>query len=269
MTAMKGDDWEYINGSGFSKAIDVTSTSEVDGMQTWENIESGLAMAMKNDFDDIKEHWNDVDGMTDQEIRDWLDTTFDGDYRDNVNHLKSMDVDPIYTIGDDRFFDVVNRSSHANYHIDMTQLYDYYDVQYDANGDRSFIEDSDYTNNSNVETDPVLGCTDPSALNYNSQADQDDGTCEFEQTGPGQGTDDQNTTGDEECTGICDEDSRDDAQSEESDPVFVLTIVMGLIFAVAIAVIFVSRDSQIPSDEEDDSMDEFVPELPPLEPPKD
>ena len=44
---------------------------------------------------------------------------------------------------------------------------------------------------------------------------------------------------------------------------------MGLIFAVAIAVIFVSRDSQIPSDEEDDSMDEFVPELPPLEPPKD
>jgi len=269
MTAMKGDDWEYINGSGFSKAIDVTSTSEVDGMQTWENIESGLAMAMKNDFDDIKEHWNDVDGMTDQEIRDWLDTTFDGDYRDNVNHLKSMDVDPIYTIGDDRFFDVVNRSSHANYHIDMTQLYDYYDVQYDANGDRPFIEDSDYTNNSNVETDPVLGCTDSSALNYNSQADQDDGTCEFEQTDPGQGTDGQNTTGDEECTGICDEDSRDDAQSEESDPVFVLTIVMGLIFAVAIAVIFVSRDSQIPSDEEDDSMDEFVPELPPLEPPKD
>ena len=47
------------------------------------------------------------------------------------------------------------------------------------------------------------------------------------------------------------------------------SLVMGLIFAVAIAVIFVSRDSQIPSDEEDDSMDEFVPELPPLEPPKD
>ena len=120
MTAMKGDDWEYINGPGFTKAIDVTSTSEVDGMITWESIESGLAMAMQNNFDDIKEHWNDVDGMTDSEIENWLGTTFDGDYRDNVNHMKSMTVDPIYTLGDDRFFDVVNRSSHANYHIDMT-----------------------------------------------------------------------------------------------------------------------------------------------------
>ena len=57
----EGDDWEYLNGPGFTKAIDVTSTSEVDGMITWESIESGLAMAMQNNFNDIKEHWNDVD----------------------------------------------------------------------------------------------------------------------------------------------------------------------------------------------------------------
>ena len=111
---------------------------------------------MQNNFDDIKEHWNDVDGMTDSEIQDWLGTTFDGDYRDNVNHLKSMDVDPIYTLGDDRFFDVVNRSAHANYHIDMTKLYDYYDIQYDSNGERPFKEDSDYVNEPPVdEPDPV------------------------------------------------------------------------------------------------------------------
>ena len=43
-----------------------------------------------------------------------------------------MTVDPIYTLGDDRFFDVVNRSAHANYHIDMTKLYDYYDETFYA-----------------------------------------------------------------------------------------------------------------------------------------
>ena len=82
MSAMKGDDWEYINGSGFSKAVDVTSTSVVDGMQTWEDIESGLSMAMRNDFQDIKANWNDVSGMSDSEIQDWLGTNFDGKYGD-------------------------------------------------------------------------------------------------------------------------------------------------------------------------------------------
>ena len=79
-------------------------------------------------------NWDDVDGMTDSEIEDsWHN--FDGDYRDNVNRLSNVGLDPIYTIGDDRFFDVVN--AHANYHIDMSKLYDYYDVEYDANGERA------------------------------------------------------------------------------------------------------------------------------------
>ena len=70
---------------------------------------------------------------------------FDGDYRDNVNRLSTVGLDPIYTIGDDRCFDVVNRSGHANYHIDMTKLYDYYDVEYNEDGNRAFVEDSNYT----------------------------------------------------------------------------------------------------------------------------
>ena len=270
MTAMKGDDWEYINGPGFTKAIDVTSTSEVEGMITWESIESGLAMAMQNNFDDIKEHWNDVDGMTDSEIQDWLGTSFDGDYRDNVNRLTDVGLDPIYTIGDDRFFDVVNRSSHANYHIDMTKLYDYYDVEYDANGERPYKEDSDYVNQPPVDDpDPVKGCTDSSALNFNSQADEDDGTCEYDVTNPGdnQGND---ANGEDTCVGICDEDTNDKAQSEESDPVFVLTIVMILIFIAAITAIFVFKDKELgPEVEQEEMEDDFVPELPPLEPPKD
>ena len=268
MSEMKGDDWEYVNGSGFSKAIDVTSTTEVDGMQTWENIESGLSMAMKNNFDDIKEHWNDVQGMSDSEINDWLGTTFDGDYRDGVNHLKSMDLDPIYTIGDDRFFDVVNRSGHANYHIDMTKLYDYYDVEYDAEGNRPFIQDSNYNNNDN-DTDNELktGCMDSLATNYDSDAQVDDGSCVFDVIDDNQNDNDQNIEDSDTCTGICDEETTDKTKSDESDPVVVLSIVMGLIFAIAIAVIYISRgeDSLV---DNDDVSEEFVPELPPLEPPK-
>ena len=47
MTAINQDDWEPITGGGVSKAVDVTSMSEVDGSQTWESIESGMAMAMR------------------------------------------------------------------------------------------------------------------------------------------------------------------------------------------------------------------------------
>ena len=269
MTAMKEDDWEYVNGTGFSKAVDVTSTSVVDGMQTWEEIESGLSMAMRNDFEDIKANWNDVDGMTDSEIQDWLGTNFDGDYRDNVNRLSNVGLDPIYTIGDDRFFDVVNRSAHANYHIDMTKLYDYYDIVYDENGERPFKEDSDYVNEPPVdEPDPVKGCTDSSALNYNSQADEDDGTCEYEITNPGDNQDN-NAADDDTCVGICDEDTNDGSQSDESDPVFVLTIVMVLIFIAAITAIFVFKDNEIGMEPDHENItDEFVPELPPLDPPK-
>jgi len=136
MQQLQGDDWEYVNGSGFQKAVDVTSMTEVDGTQTFQEIEAGLAMAMRHEFSDMKEHWNEFDDMTDSEINAWLNSTFDGDYRDDVNHLKNLTLDPIFTSGDARYFDVINRSAHANYHIDMNKLYDdYYTVEM-VNGDR-------------------------------------------------------------------------------------------------------------------------------------
>ena len=42
-------------------------------------------------------------------------------------------------MNDDRYFDVINRSTHANFHIDMTKLYDdYYTVEM-VNGDRTNV----------------------------------------------------------------------------------------------------------------------------------
>jgi hypothetical protein len=273
MTAMKGDDWEYINGSGFSKAIDVTSPTETDGMQTWENIESGLSMAMRNEFDDIKNNWNDVSGMTDSEIEDWLATTFDGDYRDEVNHLKNLTLDPIFTIDDERYFDVINRSAHANFHIDMTKLYDYYDIDYEGNSDREFIDDPDYANgNDNSNPDPV---TDPDP---DPDSDSDNETDQDNDVNPDDESDNQdNDNGEKEidCIGIACEDDTIivSTESEERSPIVMLSVIMGVILIAAIVVIIFSKEKK---DEEEELAEEaaiwdekeFVPEMPPIKPPK-
>jgi hypothetical protein len=141
MTSIKGDDWEPIQGGGVSKVVDVTSTSVVDGSQSFASIEEGLSMAMRNELSDIREHWSEVADMsTDQEVQSYLDDAFDGDYRDGVSHLKNMTLDPIFTTGDERFFDVINRSSWANTHIDLSKLYAYYAVDMDQDGDRTGAE---------------------------------------------------------------------------------------------------------------------------------
>ena len=74
---------------------------------------------------------------------------------------------------------------------------------------------------------------------------------------------------DEICTGICDEETTESSQSDESDPILTLTIVMGFIFAVAIAIIFISRGEESMLTNEVVDQNEFIPDLPPLEPPKD
>ena len=99
-------------------------------------------------------------------------------------------------------------------------------------------------------------------------ADIDDGTCEFEIDNGEDNQGNDGTTGDT-CVGICDEDLSDPANSDESDPVFALTIVMIIIFAAAISVIIVSKDKDSVEDLAQEDLDEeFIPELPPLEPPK-
>ena len=183
MQQLQGDDWEYVNGEDFQKAVDVTSLTEVDGSQTFAEIEAGLAMAMRHEFDDMKNNWVEFNGDTDDEINAWLNTTFDGDYRDEVNRLKNMTLDPIFTTGDDRYFDVINRSGHANFHIDLSKLYDdYYTVEM-VNGDRINIniqlpEDNVNTGNNNGGTDDNNNAGDtttlPGPVDNNTVDDEDD-----------------------------------------------------------------------------------------------
>ncbi|MBT5595458.1 MAG: amidohydrolase family protein, partial [Euryarchaeota archaeon] len=107
MTALKGDDWEPITGGGVSKALDITSSTVVDGSQTWAEIEAGLAMAMRNDVSDIREHWSAPDGVawsTDADVQSYLNTEFDGKNSANtgISQLRNITVDPIFTTGDER-----------------------------------------------------------------------------------------------------------------------------------------------------------------------
>ena len=179
MQDLQGDDWEYVNGTDFQKAVDVTTLTEVDGSQTFAEIEAGLAMAMRHEFNDMKANWVEFNGDSDEEINAWLNTTFDGDYRDEVNRLKNMTLDPIFTSGDERYFDVINRSIHANYHIDLSKLHsDYYTVEM-TNGDRINVnvqlpvDTSTPNNNNNGQTGSGDTTTLPGPVDNNTE-DQDD-----------------------------------------------------------------------------------------------
>ena len=188
MTAINQDDWEAISGGGVNKAVDVTSLTETDGSQTWASIEEGMTMAMQNNFEDIKAHWNDVSGMSDAEINTWLGSSFDGDYKDNQNRLKNMTVDPIFTTGDERYFDVINRSSHGNTHVDLTQLYAYYDIEMDADGNRMGVDV-----NLGTDTEDNTGSSDNTGGNTGGNSD---GGNDGSNTNDGSGTNDGTTNND-------------------------------------------------------------------------
>ena len=229
MQQLQGDDWEYVNGTDFQKAVDVTSMTEVDGSQTFQEIEAGLAMAMRHEFNDMKENWNEFSDMTDSEINAWLNSTFDGDYRDDVSHLKNMTLDPIFTSGDARYFDVINRSTHANYHIDMTKLYDdYYTVEM-VNGDRTNVNvvlpDDNSGNNNGGNTD-----------NNNGNSGDNSGNNGDTTTLPGP-TDNNNTDDqDDMFTDLPDDDFIDEAEADESTKnqlkLILLIIVVALLFGL-------------------------------------
>tara|TARA_B100001093_G_scaffold177219_1_gene169877 strand:+ start:22521 stop:25229 length:2709 start_codon:yes stop_codon:yes gene_type:complete len=253
MTALKGDDWEPINGGGVQKAIDITSTTEIDGMQTWASVEAGMAMAMRNDVSDILEHWsapNDVAWNNEADVQAYLDTEFDGKNpaTSGVSQLKNVVVDPIFTTGDERYFDVINRSSHGNTHVDMSKLYSYYDVPM-LNGERTGVnvdlgEDST-DSNQNGNSDSTSG---------NSQDTGTDDSDSSSDTSNNDGSTDSSTDSTVDCTanptaeGCTDQQSNDQilpdttaAEESETRATFLLVATIGIL---AIGLFFATRKSE-------------------------
>lgn len=235
MQELQGDDWEYLNGTGFQKAVDITSMTEVDGSQTFQEIESGLAMAMRNEFDDIKANWADVDGMTDAEIETWLGTNFDGSCcSDKINRLKNLTLDPIYTTGDDRYFDVINRSSHANFHIDLSKLYDnYYDIEM-VNGDRVNVNiqlPDDTTSNNNGGGNTVL----PGPGDNTNGNDNSGSTDNTDNSGSTQEPDAPSSLNDDEFT--------DESDAEENTKRQLLLILAIIVIAMMFALFIIGKTS--------------------------
>ena len=284
MTAINQDDWEPISGGGVSKAVDVTSMSETDGMQTWESIQAGMAMAMRNDVSDIREHWSAPDNVpwsTDEEVQAYLDTEFDGKNAANtgISQLKNMTVDPIFTTGDDRYFDVINRSSHGNTHVDLSKLYAYYNISMDADGNRNGV-------NVDLTVDPA----DPSNNGGTSgNSGSTDTTDDTDNTDGGEDTTGDITGGEQDNgnTGSTDDsgDTDVDSNAGDSDESSAQLLLIGGAVVLLAALYLVSRgggdelnlnqEAHIEKMWDDDSLEdatqlasskpEFVPSLPPMD----
>tara|TARA_Y100000768_G_scaffold367614_1_gene330860 strand:- start:51 stop:845 length:795 start_codon:yes stop_codon:yes gene_type:complete len=207
-------------------------------------------MAMRNNVTDIRENWNAPDGVawtTDAEVQTYLDSKYDGDYNDGVSHLKSMTVDPIFTTGDERYFDVVNRSTHGNTHVDLTKLYAYYDIPMD-DGERTGV-------NVDLDTDPQQDGTSGNSNNDNTDnsgsndgsndADTSDNTNTGNTGDTGDGTQDSTNTDclpgdtseacseDNDAMGDTDSSSSDSSKNQAIFALVALVVVLagGLFFA--------------------------------------
>ena len=118
MSELKGDDWELVEGPGFDKAVDVTDRSITEGTQSWASILAGMEMAMELNPDDIASTWSSS--------------------TDSYSSMQGNVLNNIFTTGDTRHFGIITDSMHANTHIDLIQLEEYYDIPME-NGDRTGV----------------------------------------------------------------------------------------------------------------------------------
>ena len=130
MQAMKGDDYEVVSIAGvFDKALDVTFTGVEDGTQTWESIVDDLTMAMRFDREEMFAYFGD----SFDDRSDFDDMWASGSY----GEIDAVPLDPLFTWGDERYFNILNNSATANVQVDMSWIYDtFYGVPMGADGER-------------------------------------------------------------------------------------------------------------------------------------
>ncbi len=124
-----GVDSEVMQGDGFSKSVDVTFEGVSKGGQSWESISEDLEKAMEFDMNEMYDNFNYASSMTFTEFEDWFNGKYPG--LSGGTHL-----DPVFTFGDDYYFDVLNNSLAFN-DIGQIDLWSaYYDVELNNDGYR-------------------------------------------------------------------------------------------------------------------------------------
>ena len=242
MSELKGDDWELVEGPGFNKAVDVTDRSVTEGTQSWSSILADMEMAMALDPDDIASTWSSS--------------------TDSYSSMQANVLNSIFTTGDTRHFGIIKNSQHANTHINLEQLENYYEVPME-NGDRTgvnvVLEPQDNTGGSTI---------DPVDETPSGETNQDNDTTDGSETGR-----------DSDCPPNCilGEDV-EDASNEESALFGAKSLLLVLVVLLLLAVGLLTRGSEEDTDMGADQTviienewqvekKQFVPELPPLSPP--
>ena len=105
MRGLKGEDIEPAGK--FGKAVDVTYLAAPDGAQSWSSIVENLTMAMRFDVEEMTAAFGDAN-----------------DFDSVTRGMTNVGLDPWYTYGDERYFNVLNNSGTANFQWDMSLLYD-------------------------------------------------------------------------------------------------------------------------------------------------
>ena len=242
MSELKGEDWEIVEGPGFNKAVDVTDRSIAEGTQSWASILSDMEMAMALNPDDIASQWTSS--------------------TDSYSSMQGNVLNSIFTTGDDRHFGIITQSTHANTHIDLQQLENYYNIPME-NGDRIGV--NVVLEQQNISVDPT---TDPVDDTSNEADNENNGDDSSEESGR-----------DAECPPNCviESDVKDASSDEESllGPKSLLLIIV-IILLVSVGLLTRSSDENEEMDvdqtviiEKEWSVESkpFVPELPPLAPP--
>ncbi|MGB1633159.1 MAG: lamin tail domain-containing protein, partial [Candidatus Poseidoniaceae archaeon] len=242
MSELKGDDWELVEGPGFNKAVDVTDRSVTEGTQSWSSILADMEMAMALNPDDIASTWSSS--------------------TDSYSSMQANVLNSIFTTGDTRHFGIIKDSEHANTHINLEQLENYYEVPME-NGDRTgvnvVLEPQDNTGGSTI---------DPVDETPSGETNQDNDTTGGSETGR-----------DSDCPPNCilGEDV-EDASNEESALFGAKSLLLVLVVLLLLAVGLLTRGSEEDTDMGADQTvmienewqvekKQFVPELPPLSPP--
>ena len=253
MTGLKGADNEPAGK--FGKAVDVTFLAAPEGAQTWASIVENLTMAMRFDVEEMTAAFGDAN-----------------DFDSVTRGMSHVGLDPWYTYGDERYFNVLNGSGTANVHIEMSLLYDRY---YDRAENLPAITEFDV-----IEEPEPEPCADGSMPPCASTNPDNGGDNTGDQTTePTNSTDDNSDTnsGNNGQTTVPVDTSLAEEEDVESA---ALMLFFGLVIVLLAALYFVSRggedalaaEVQIEKmwDEQEaaaKSAETFVPAPPPMAPP--